>query len=67
MAEQTVTEKDQKLAEACANCPVCRRARNKQKGIAYWFVKSVENGRCPACSAYARVNGRKAYAPVPME
>ena len=66
MSEQPITEKDQKLAEQCANCPVCRRARDKQKGVAYWFVKNIEGGLCPACSAYERVNGRKAHEPLPM-
>lgn len=38
MAQQ-ITERDRKMAQFCVNCPVCRMARNKQKGVAYWFVK----------------------------
>jgi len=64
MAAVEITEKDRKLAQQCANCPVCKRARKKQRGIAYWFVKYIENGRCPACTAYEKVNGRKAHEPA---
>ncbi len=59
-----ITEKDRKLAAQCANCPVCRRARTKQKGLAYWFVKNVESGVCPACQAYEKVYGRKAHEAI---
>jgi hypothetical protein len=66
MSETIITEEDRQLAQKCANCPVCRRARDKQKGVAYWFVKNIEGGVCPACAAYEKVNGRKAHEPVPM-
>jgi hypothetical protein len=29
--------------------------------MAFQFVKSVEEGICPFCRAYERVNGRKAH------
>ncbi len=64
MESAQITEKDRKLAEQCKNCPVCRRARTKQRGIAFWFVKNIEGGVCPACQAYERVYGRKAHEPV---
>lgn len=64
MSEHVITEKDQKLARQCKNCPVCRRARDKQKGIAFWFVKNIEGSFCPACQSYERVYGRKAHEPV---
>ncbi len=65
MDQQTaITEKDRDLANACKNCPVCRRARDKQKGVAYWFVKHIEGGFCPACQSYERVYERKAHEPV---
>jgi hypothetical protein len=57
----TITDKDRADAKACLNCPICKRARKKQRGIAYRFVKTVESGRCPKCAAYERVYGRKAY------
>lgn len=65
MREQTVTDQDKAKAQTCLQCPVCRQARRKQKGIAYWFVKNVEGGLCPACKSYERVYGRKAHEPVP--
>jgi hypothetical protein len=46
------TEKDKQMVERCLTCPVCLYARKKQRGIAYWFVKNIENGICPYCVAY---------------
>ena len=64
---EEITESDRKKAQVCVNCPVCRRAREKQKGLAYLFVKFVEGSFCPKCKAYEKVYGRKAYDPVPDE
>ena len=61
--EQSASERDRKLAKACVNCPVCTRARRKQRGVAFWLVKNVENRLCPFCKAYERVHGRKAHEP----
>jgi hypothetical protein len=61
---QAITESDKANAAKCVNCPVCRRARDKQRGIAFWFVKNIEGGFCPACQAYERVYGRKAHEPL---
>ena len=47
----SVTEKDKQMAQRCVECPVCTHARKKQRGIAYWFVKNIENGLCPYCAA----------------
>ena len=60
----TVTERDHKLAALCEVCTVCKRARKKQRGLAYWFVRLLEGGICPACAAYERIHGRKAHEPV---
>ena len=57
----TITEKDKKMAQRCVECPVCVRARKQQRGIAYWFVKHIEDGICPFCVAYERVYGKKAH------
>jgi len=57
----TISEKDKRMARSCMECPVCSRARKKQRGIAYWFVKHIENGICPNCAAYERVYGKKAH------
>ena len=65
MTESVVTQEDRDLARKCLNCPVCSRARRKQRGICYWFVKHVENGRCPACGALEKVMGTKAHEPLP--
>jgi uncharacterized protein CbrC (UPF0167 family) len=57
----TVSEKDKQMARRCVECPVCKRARKQQRGIAYWFVKHIEDGICPYCAAYERVYGKKAH------
>lgn len=62
-----ITDKDRARAQVCEECPVCSRAREKQRGLAYWFVKKVERRLCPYCRAYERVYGLKAYEPVPSE
>lgn len=49
------------LARVCSKCPVCRAARSKQEGLAYSFVKRIENRFCPFCMAYERVYGHKAH------
>ena len=64
MDNVTITEKDKKLAEQCANCFICKRARKKQKGFSFWFVKHIERGFCPACQAYEKVYGKKAHEPI---
>ena len=64
MNADNITEKDRKLAQKCVACPVCDRARDKQKGFAFWFVKTVESRVCPACQAYERVYGKKAHEPA---
>ena len=66
MSTQSASSFDKALAKVCANCPVCRRARDQQCGIAFWLVKKIEARMCPFCRAYERVHGRKAherYAP----
>jgi hypothetical protein len=65
MGVDTVTERDRWMAKKCEECTVCRRARKKQKGLAYQFVKRIEGGLCPFCRAYERVHGRKAHEPAP--
>ena len=65
MTRETITERDRMLAEKCLSCPLCKRARNRQKGIAFWFVKHVEGSLCPQCKAYEKVYGQKAHEPLP--
>jgi hypothetical protein len=55
---------DKALARVCANCVVCRHARQQQRGLAFQLVKRVESRLCPFCRAYARVYGRKAHEPL---
>lgn len=64
MNQQMITDEDRRKAQVCMNCPVCTRARRQQKGVAFWFVKTIEGGICPYCRAYEKVYGRKAYDPV---
>lgn len=61
MATTSITEKDRKMAQRCVECPVCGRARKQQRGFAFWFVKNIENGICPYCTAYEKVYGKKAH------
>ena len=59
---------DKALANVCLNCPVCRRARQHQRGAAFWLVRKVEGRVCPFCRAYERVSCLKAHerrAPTP--
>lgn len=55
---------DHMLAIVCRSCPVCRRARKRQRGVAFWLVKRVEGRFCPFCRAYERVYGQKAHHAV---
>jgi hypothetical protein len=57
----TESKLDRALATVCENCPVCRRARQRQSGAAYRLVRQVETKVCPFCRAYERVHGRKAH------
>jgi hypothetical protein len=58
------SDKDRQMAQVCLNCPVCKRARNNQSGLSFWFVKNIEDGLCPFCKAYERVYGKKAHEPL---
>ena len=61
--KSTASSLDRALARVCANCPVCRRARQRQSGLAFWLVKRVETKACPFCRAYERVHDRPAHLP----
>ena len=67
MNNTTITGKDKVKAQVCDVCLICKRARKKQKGLAYWFVKKVEGNICSFCIAYEKVYGRKAHEPIPEE
>jgi len=62
--KRKITDTDRKFAKFCISCPVCRHARKKQQGAAFWFVKKIEGDLCPFCKAYERVHGRKAHQPL---
>lgn len=62
MNSQHPSSLDEILAKVCVNCPVCRRARREQRGLAFQLVKRVETKVCPFCRAYERVYGCKAHA-----
>ena len=64
MTKTEITEKDRVLAQRSADCPVCRHARKKQRGLFFLLVKTFEN-YCPNCRAYEKVYGRKSHEPVP--
>jgi len=62
MLKTIITGKDRENAKKCKECPICNKARQKQKGIIYLFVKIIENKLgCPYCKAYEKVYGKKAY------
>jgi len=65
MKPKQISERDGARARRCLECPLCRRARQEQKGLAFWLVKAVEADICPYCRAYARVYGRQAHEPIP--
>ena len=65
MQTEEINEKDRAKAKQCLECPLCKRAREKQKGLVFWFVKKLESGFCPACKAYEKVYQRKAHEPIP--
>ena len=64
MKDVTVTDRDRVMAQRCVECPVCNRARRKQRGVAFWFVKQLEGSVCPFCKAYEKVPGRMAHEPL---
>ena len=65
MGERAITDRDRASARRCLECPVCKTARRKQRGFAFWFVKKIEGSLCPQCKAYERVYGRKAHELLP--
>ena len=54
------------FARICEWCPVCRRARARQNGLAFGFVRTVEGKLCPFCKAYEKIHSCKAHEPVPQ-
>jgi hypothetical protein len=64
-----LSQLDGTLAKVCLNCPVCRHARHRQRGAAFWLVQNVEGRVCPFCRAYQRLFGRKPHErrPLPPE
>ncbi len=64
MKGETITDRDRAMAQRCVDCPVCKHARWKQRGLAFNFVKRIENRVCPFCQAYEKVYGRKAHEPA---
>lgn len=64
---RSITERDRRRARRCLECLVCRRARTRQRGLAFRLVKTVERKLCPYCRAYAHVYGRQAHEPMLSE
>lgn len=52
---------DRTLAAGCRNGPVCRTARRRQTGLAFWLGNRFEHQLCPFCRVYERVYVREAY------
>ena len=53
-----------KRARKCLACPICSRARDRQKGLAYLFTKYIDRKLCPNCKALEQVTGQLAYEPL---
>ena len=64
MTQAELSDRDRARAQRCVECPVCTRARRKQRGLAFWLVKRVESRLCPFCQAYEKVYGRKSHEPA---
>jgi len=58
------TDRLKKKAAACLNCPICSRAREKQRGLAYLFTKYIDRKLCPNCKAFETVTGQLAHEPL---
>jgi transposase-like protein len=61
------TEEQLNDAKTCLECPICKKARKKQKGFAYWFVRLVDRKVCPKCQAFEAVFNRRAFEPITDE
>lgn len=64
MGKERITGIDRALARICEACPVCRHAREKQRGVAFQLVKTIEEDICPFCRAYEKVHGRRSHEPL---
>ncbi len=65
MHPPAITQRDRRTARMCVKCPVCTRARRRQKGLPYRVVRSVERRIRPFCRACERVYGRKTHERLP--
>jgi hypothetical protein len=61
MIGQEASSSDKAQARVCLNCPVCRRARRRQRGFAFWLMKHVEARLRPFCRAYEWVHEHPAH------
>jgi hypothetical protein len=61
-SHESLSAATRSLARFSETCPVCRCARRRQAGLAFWVVKTFEN-LCPCCRAYEKVHGRKSHEP----
>ncbi len=50
------------MARICLQCPLCRYARKKQRGVLYTIAK-FESHICPFCRAYKKVYGGESWQP----
>lgn len=57
------SELTKKMAKFCSDsCPICTRARKKEKGVFYNFVKlKLYRKTCPFCRSYEKVYAKPAY------
>jgi len=64
---ETAPDDLKEKARKCLECPLCRRAREKQKGIAYLLVKYIDRKICPYGRALEKFTGQPAYEPIDKE
>ncbi|MCE5313920.1 MAG: hypothetical protein ABFD49_02555 [Armatimonadota bacterium] len=62
-----INEELKAKAKTCLECPICRRARKNQRGLAYLFVRLVERKGCPSCKAFEEVTGQRAFDPITQD
>jgi len=60
----TEAEALKEKAKGCLECPICRRARKNQRGLAYLFVKLIDRKVCSNCKAFEQVTGKRAFEPI---
>jgi|GEM_PF-1313047 hypothetical protein len=49
-----ISEKERAMAKKCLECALCKQARQKQRGFAFWFVKKSRAACAPIAKPMRR-------------